>query len=132
MDYLIYKKQSGLVAFQDSSFQFMLVANTQDLLPIMCAKMAKIKYNKANPKEMKQNILTSNLEERKYGESDDVSLVGERWPTKILGLVHPFNLHPGMDESLEEYFNINMQFLDFRQAIQGFGTSFSILIAKED
>ena len=92
--------------------------------------MAKIKYNKANPK---QNIFTSSsLEERKNGESDDFSLVGERWPTKILGLVHPFNLHPGMDESLEEYFNINMQFLDFRQAIQGFGTSFSILIAKED
>jgi len=42
-----------------------------------------------------------------------------RWPSKILGLVHPFNLHEGMDESLEEFFNLNMPFLDFRIGIQG-------------
>lgn len=55
-----------------------------------------------------------------------------RWPSKILGLVHPFNLHEGMDESLEEFFNLNMPFLDFRIGIQGIENAFSFVISKED
>ena len=55
-----------------------------------------------------------------------------RWPSKILSLVHPFNLHDGMDESLEEFFNLNMPFLDFRIGIQGIEQAFSFVIAKED
>ena len=55
-----------------------------------------------------------------------------RWPSKILGLVHPFNLHEGMDESLEEFFNMNMPLLDFRMGVQGIEKSFSFVISKED
>ena len=55
-----------------------------------------------------------------------------RWPAKILSLVHPFNLHDGMDESLEEFFNLNMPFLDFRIGIQGIDEAFSFVISKED
>lgn len=55
-----------------------------------------------------------------------------RWPSKILSLVHPFNLHDGMDESLEEFFNLNMPFLDFRIGIQGVDEAMSFVILKED
>lgn len=55
-----------------------------------------------------------------------------RWPSKILSLVHPFDLHPGMDESLEEFFNLNMPFLDFYIGVQGIDEAFSFIISKED
>ena len=37
-----------------------------------------------------------------------------------------------MDESLEEFFNMNMPLLDFRMGVQGIEQSFSFIISKED
>jgi hypothetical protein len=40
-----------------------------------------------------------------------------RWPTRLLSLVHPFNLDEGVDENLEQFFGITLPFLDFRIGI---------------
>ena len=50
----------------------------------------------------------------------------------MLSLIHPFNLHDGMDETVEEFYNLNMPFLDFRIGIQGIENAFSFVISKED
>jgi hypothetical protein len=55
-----------------------------------------------------------------------------KWPTRLLSLVHPFNIDPSLDEMMEENFGLNFPFLDFRLGIQGFEESFSFIISKED
>jgi hypothetical protein len=65
-------------------------------------------------------------------EGPTVALENDRWPVKMLSLVHPFNLHDGMDETVEEFYNLNMPFLDFRIGIQGIENAFSFVISKED
>ena len=37
-----------------------------------------------------------------------------------------------MDESLEEFFNLNMPLLDFRIGVQGIEEAMSFVISKED
>jgi len=55
-----------------------------------------------------------------------------KWPAKMLSCLHPFNLDDVLDESLEQYFNLNLPFLDFRLGIQGVANTFSFIISKED
>ena len=55
-----------------------------------------------------------------------------KWPAKLLSLVHPFELNDQLDECLEGLFNFNLPFLDFRIGVQGIGESFSFIISKED
>lgn len=46
--------------------------------------------------------------------------------------MHPFNLDDVLDENLEQFFNLNLPFLDFRVGVQGIKNSFSFVISKED
>lgn len=46
--------------------------------------------------------------------------------------MHPFNLDENIDESLEQFFGLNLPFLDFRIGVQGIEESFSFVITKED
>ena len=55
-----------------------------------------------------------------------------KWPTKLLSLMHPFNVDPDLDENLEHYFNLNIPLLDFRVGVQGSGEAFSFVVTKED
>jgi hypothetical protein len=40
-----------------------------------------------------------------------------KWPTRILSLVHPFNLDETVDEMLEQTFGLSLPFLDFRLGV---------------
>ena len=59
-------------------------------------------------------------------------LSNNKWPAKVLSFLHPFNLDVVLDESLEQFFNLNLPFLDFRVGVQGIKNSFSFVISKED
>lgn len=59
-------------------------------------------------------------------------LAKNKWPTKLLSLIHPFNMDDQTDENLEQFFNLNLPFLDFRIGIQGANEAFSFIISKED
>jgi hypothetical protein len=63
-------------------------------------------------------------------ESDN--LFNHKWPTRLLSLIHPFNIDIGVDDTLEKFFGLNLPFLDFRLGIQGVDESFSFIISKED
>jgi len=45
------------------------------------------------------------------------NFVGFKWPTRLLSLIHPFNMDENVDESLEMYFGLSLPFLDFRIGI---------------
>jgi len=47
-------------------------------------------------------------------------------------LIHPFNIDENVDMFLEQFFGLNLPFLDFRIGIQGSDESFSFVISKED
>lgn len=49
--------------------------------------------------------------------SNHTSFASIKWPTRILSLVHPFNLDEGIDESLEMLFGLNLPLLDFRLGV---------------
>mmetsp|Transcript_39544 Transcript_39544/g.38052 ORF Transcript_39544/g.38052 Transcript_39544/m.38052 type:complete len:125 (+) Transcript_39544:3112-3486(+) len=55
-----------------------------------------------------------------------------KWPTRLLSLVHPFNLDENIDENLEQFFGLCLPFLDFRLGVQGVEESFSFICCKED
>lgn len=40
-----------------------------------------------------------------------------QWPTRLLSLIHPFNIDEQVDIILEEFFGLNLPFLDFRIGI---------------
>lgn len=50
----------------------------------------------------------------------------------MLSCLHPFNLDDDLDTHLEQFFSLNLPFLDFRLGIQGAKNSFSFVISKED
>lgn len=60
------------------------------------------------------------------------TLASVKWPTRLLSLVHPFNLDEYIDQQLEQQFGLNLPFLDFRIGVQGTEESFSFIISKED
>jgi hypothetical protein len=45
------------------------------------------------------------------------NLSSMKWPTRILSLVHPFNLDETVDEMLEQTFGLSLPFLDFRLGV---------------
>lgn len=46
--------------------------------------------------------------------------------------MHPFNIDEQVDSVLEQFFGLNLPFLDFRLGVQGTDESFSFIISKED
>lgn len=63
---------------------------------------------------------------------DIESLNAIKWPTRLLSLIHPFNMDFSLDEALENFFGLNLPFLDFRLGVQGADESFSFFVTKED
>ena len=63
-------------------------------------------------------------------EADHLSKI--QWPTRLLSLMHPFNIDEQVDTVLEKFFGLNLPFLDFRIGVQGSDESFSFVISKED
>lgn len=55
-----------------------------------------------------------------------------KWPTRLLSLIHPFNIDVNVDDAMERFFGLNLPFLDFRIGVQGADESFSFVITKED
>jgi hypothetical protein len=45
------------------------------------------------------------------------SLSNTKWPTRLLSLMHPFNIDVNVDEALEKFFGLNLPFLDFKLGI---------------
>jgi hypothetical protein len=37
-----------------------------------------------------------------------------KWPTRLLALVHPFNIDRKVDEAMQIFFGLNLPFLDLR------------------
>jgi len=50
----------------------------------------------------------------------------------MLSCLHPFNLDDDLDTHLEQFFSLNLPFLDFRLGVQGAKNTFSFVISKED
>ena len=59
-------------------------------------------------------------------------LSSNKWPTKMLALLHPFGFDDILDENLEQFFGLTLPFLDFRPGIQGIEEAFTFFISKED
>lgn len=55
-----------------------------------------------------------------------------KWPTRLLSLLHPFNVEINLDDSLDKFMGLNLPFLDFRIGIQGAEESFSFVMTRED
>lgn len=55
-----------------------------------------------------------------------------KWPTRLLSIIHPFNVELNLDDALERYLGLNLPFLDFRVGVQGSDESFSFVITRED
>jgi hypothetical protein len=45
------------------------------------------------------------------------TLASCKWPTRLLSLVHPFNIDINVDEAMESFFGLNLPFLDFRLGV---------------
>ena len=60
------------------------------------------------------------------------TFANNKWPVRMLSLIHPFNIDIAVDEKLEETFGLVLPFLDFRIGVQGADESFSFVISKED
>jgi hypothetical protein len=60
------------------------------------------------------------------------ALLSSKWPTRLLSLLHPFNVEVGLDDALEAFLGLNLPFLDFRVGVQGADESFSFALTKED
>lgn len=74
----------------------------------------------------------SKFEKRPMHKVESDTLFNYKWPTRLLSLIHPFNIDIGVDETLEKFFGLNLPFLDFRLGVQGADESFSFVISKED
>ena len=59
-------------------------------------------------------------------------LAQNKWPTKLLSLLHPFNIEANLDDALERFMGLNIPFLDFRVGLQGANECFSFVITRED
>ena len=55
-----------------------------------------------------------------------------KWPTRLLSIIHPFNVELNLDDCLERILGLNLPFLDFRVGVQGADESFSFIISRED
>jgi len=62
----------------------------------------------------------------------EVYFQNTKWPTRILSLVHPFQLDVQLDENLELFFGLSIPFLDFKMGVQGCGEAFSFVIDNQD
>lgn len=55
-----------------------------------------------------------------------------KWPTRLLSVVHPFNVELNLDDSADRLLGLNLPFLDFRVGVQGADESFSFVMTRED
>lgn len=62
----------------------------------------------------------------------DQILIGSKWPTRVLSLIHPFNVEVSLDDAIEKFLGLNLPFLDFRVGVQGADESFSFTLTRED
>jgi hypothetical protein len=72
------------------------------------------------PSDMKTpKARLSKVERRSsQGNKGDVeSLANQKWPVRLLSLIHPFNIDVNVDEALEKFFGLNLPFLDFRLGV---------------
>jgi hypothetical protein len=65
-------------------------------------------------------------------DEPEMVLADSKWPTKLLSLLHPFNIEANLDDALERFMGLNIPFLDFRVGLQGAGESFSFVVTRED
>lgn len=59
-------------------------------------------------------------------------MANTKWPTRILSVIHPFNVEIHLDDELDRFMGLNLPFLDFRVGVQGADESFSFVLTKED
>lgn len=52
-----------------------------------------------------------------YHKIESETLFNHKWPTRLLSLIHPFNIDINVDETLEKFFGLNLPFLDFRMGV---------------
>jgi hypothetical protein len=64
--------------------------------------------------------------------TEEEILARVKWPTRLLSLLHPFNIETDLDDALERFMGLNLPFLDLRVGVQGADESFSFVLTRED
>ena len=100
-----------------------MIHSTKDIMPIVQRKFQKNARQAANSESSANRM--ARISEIGFGATDDACCPAvkndfmsfHKWPTKLMSLMHPFNVDPDLDENLEHYFNINIPLLDFRVGV---------------
>ncbi len=79
------------------------------------------------PKQLMQPI-----QQKQQSNNQSEPLTQVKWPTRLLSLLHPFNVDVNLDDTLEKFMGLNLPFLDFRVGVQGAQESFSFVVTRED
>lgn len=72
------------------------------------------KFNTKTPKPRNSKFERRGSQTHKM---ENESLANNKWPVRLLSLIHPFNIDITVDEALEKFFGLNLPFLDFRIGI---------------